>query len=227
MQILEMEQGTDEWLRARMGIPTASQFKRIVTPGGRLSTERHKYMGEMIVERVRGVPMENFENEYTERGKLLEADARRLYEMYTDYKVERVGFIRRKVSPYGDAGCSPDGIIGGPTGGIVGLLEIKCVNESDHLLSITQDAVPAKYWPQIQGSMWVTGAEWIDFVSYHPDWPPLIKRVEPDNTYQNGLTRFVPTFVEQISDGMKRLRSEGYIWEIPVEEGGEGAKSEN
>jgi hypothetical protein len=34
MIILDLEQGTPEWLQARLGIPTASNFGNIITPTG-------------------------------------------------------------------------------------------------------------------------------------------------------------------------------------------------
>ena len=37
MIILDCEQGSRAWEEARLGIPTASCFARIVTPGGKLS----------------------------------------------------------------------------------------------------------------------------------------------------------------------------------------------
>ena len=40
MIILDVEQGSRAWIEARLGIPTASEFSRIVTPGGKLSASR-------------------------------------------------------------------------------------------------------------------------------------------------------------------------------------------
>ena len=37
------EQGSAAWVEARLGIPTSSQFSRILTPGGKLSTSRDGY----------------------------------------------------------------------------------------------------------------------------------------------------------------------------------------
>ena len=55
---------------ARLGIPTASQFSRIVTPTGKLSSTRRKYMGELLEEWISGEPYQEFGgNDWTERGK--------------------------------------------------------------------------------------------------------------------------------------------------------------
>ena len=45
---LPCQQGSVEWFEARLGIPTASEFSRIVTPTGKLSASRHAYMGELL-----------------------------------------------------------------------------------------------------------------------------------------------------------------------------------
>ena len=45
---LPCQQGSVEWFEARLGIPTASEFSRIVTPTGKLSAARVTYMGELL-----------------------------------------------------------------------------------------------------------------------------------------------------------------------------------
>ena len=41
----DVEQGTQAWIELRLGIPTASQFSRIVTPSGKSSSSRDAYHG--------------------------------------------------------------------------------------------------------------------------------------------------------------------------------------
>ena len=51
MTILECAQGSAEWQAARLGIPTASCFGRILTPGGALSeVARQAYLAELLAE---------------------------------------------------------------------------------------------------------------------------------------------------------------------------------
>ena len=40
MIVLDHDQGSIEWIEARLGIPTASEFSRIITPTGKLSKLR-------------------------------------------------------------------------------------------------------------------------------------------------------------------------------------------
>ena len=43
MKEIQVEQGSNEWIAARLGLPTASNFDKIITPGGKLSTSSRKY----------------------------------------------------------------------------------------------------------------------------------------------------------------------------------------
>jgi hypothetical protein len=119
-EIIECEQNSPEWLRARMGIPTASAFSDVLAKGE--GKTRRTYMLKLAGELITGEPMESFSNAHTERGHLLEEEARDLYTLQTGADIARVGFIRN-----GRAGCSPDSLIGEEGG-----LEIK--TKLPHLL---------------------------------------------------------------------------------------------
>ncbi|MGJ4997275.1 YqaJ viral recombinase family protein [Bradyrhizobium sp. HKCCYLS3077] len=103
MQVINCEQNSAEWLRARMGIPTASQFSTVLAKGE--GETRRTYLLKLAGEIITGEPMESFSNEHTERGHRMEAEARDLYAFQTGAALERVGFIRS-----GRAGCSPDSL---------------------------------------------------------------------------------------------------------------------
>jgi hypothetical protein len=53
--------------------------------------------------------------------------------------------------------------------------------------------LPKEHQEQIQGGLWVTGRQWWDFVSFHPDFPPhlrlYVKRVQRDESFIQGLAR--------------------------------------
>ena len=107
------------WIEARLGIPTASEFSKIVTPGGKLSASRDEYIGTLLAEWALGEQDAEFQSEWAERGKLLEPEARDYYRFHRDADVATVGFVYRDDAR--SVGCSPDGIVGGD-----GLLELKC-----------------------------------------------------------------------------------------------------
>lgn len=197
MIILPGEQGSQEWIDHRLGRPTASAFKRVVTSTGRLSKQREKYVAELLAEWVTGDPWVQFETEWTERGKELEPEARRAYGFLRDVDPVSVGFC---LHDSGVAGCSPDGLVGEP-----GLLELKCPGAPRHIYYLAHQEVPSDYVAQVQGQIWVTGREWCDFMSYHPGLPPFLIRVAPDPTYQKALSLYLPDLHAELEEGRERL----------------------
>jgi predicted phage-related endonuclease len=184
IQIFTCEQGTDEWRKARAGIPTASRFSDVLAQGQ--GKTRRKYMMELLGERLTGQPMAEFSNAHTDRGHTMEDDARQLYSFDVTEPLTTVGFIRR-LSP--TAGCSPDALVGED-----GLLEIKTKLPHLQLEVLLKGEVPAEHVAQCQGALWVTGRKWLDFVSYWPGLPLFVKRVYPDTEYQDKLTAAIAVF---------------------------------
>ena len=190
MQIINIEQGTEEWHEKRRGVITGSRFKDVVTPAkGDLSKYSKKYMHELVAERM-GATVEFFSNEHMKRGNDLEDYARTAYEFIKDTKVEEVGFC---LDDSKVIGVSPDGLIGEDGG-----LEIKCPKETTHISYLEDGGLPLIYKPQVQGSMWITGRKWWDFMSYHPDLPPLIIRVQRDEEYIAKMDKGIIEFSKQM-----------------------------
>lgn len=203
MIVLDCLQGDAAWKQARLGIPTASSFGRIVTPTGRLSGQRDSYLAELLAEWALGEPVNDFDgNEWTDRGKLLEADAFEYYGIRNDCFPTNVGFIYKDESKL--VGCSPDAQVNDD-----GLVEFKCPKASTHVLYLARGECPATYWPQVQGQLWITQREWCDFMSYFPGLPPFIKRVEPDDKYQQALDKHMDTFINEMLAGRERLKELG------------------
>lgn len=173
MEIVKCEQGSEEWHQLRCGRITASNFDKVLA--GKSTSARRTYLLKKAAERITGMVEEGYSNAAMDWGVEHEPQARSMYELWTDSKVEEVGFIILN----GYVGVSPDGLVGDD-----GLIEIKCPNTSTHLDTIDRDAVPAKYLKQIQGQLWVSGRSWCDFVSFDPrikgDGCIFIKRVHRD-----------------------------------------------
>lgn len=200
IEIIECEQGTEEWFRARMGIPTASEFGTVLSPkAGKDGKTRQTYMRKLAGEILTGEPMERFSNGYTDRGHALEDEARQLYAFQTDADPECVGFIRS-----GQKGCSPDSLIGD-----AGMLEIK--TKAPHLLIdvLLADKFPAEHIPQCQGALWVAEREWIDIAVYYPGMPLFVRRAHRDEAYIATLATAVTEFNEELADLVARVRAYG------------------
>jgi len=177
--ILNHEQGTEEWLAARRGKPSASMFSKLITMTGKPSSSAIGYIDELVAEVITG-ETEHFSNSHTERGTALEPEARESYEFITDNEVLECGFI---VDPTFSYGCSPDGLVT-EKGQSVGGLEIKCPAAKTQA-SYWRDPTLAvkKYWCQIQGCMWLTGRDWWDLFTYHPKMPHVLVRVDRDDEF--------------------------------------------
>lgn len=194
IQIFDCDQGSEEWRRCRLGIPTASRFGDILAKGeGKM---RRKYLYELAGETLTGDAAESFSNAHMDRGKAMEDEARDFYAFMADAVPQRVGFIRN-----GAKGCSPDSLIGDN-----GALEIK--TKLPHLMveALVRDEFPPEHKAQCQGVLWVSEREWIDIICYWPKMPPLIKRAYRDDAFLKTLAQEVETFTNDLADLVERLQ---------------------
>lgn len=199
IEIFDCEQNSLEWRKARLGIPTASKFHTVMASGrgGGESKTRRDYLFKLLGERLTDEPMWEYNNEHMERGKEMESEARDLYEFHTDYDLTRVGFIRN-----GQAGCSPDSLIGAN-----GMLEIKTKLAHLQCEVLLYDELPSEHRAQCQGQLWVAEREWLDFVSYWPKLPLFAKRVYRDEAYIKKIAEEVDRFNCELADLVERIRA--------------------
>lgn len=198
VQIFDCEQGTPEWEAARLGIPTASEFDTVQAKGkgGGESKTRRTYLLKLAGEILTGEQMYSFNNDHMERGKVMEDEARNLYAMVTDLEPVRVGFMRR-----GNAGASPDSLIGED-----GLLEIKTKLAHLQLECILSGEVPSEHYAQCQGQLWISGRQWLDFVSYWPGLPLFVKRMNRDELYIAKLRESVDLFNNELAAMVENIK---------------------
>jgi len=202
-------QGNPEWFEIRAGKATASCFSRILTPTGLMSTQSSAYAELILAELITGGPVESWEgNRWSERGKELEPNAVHFYEMITEIETEKVGFVTN----YG-VGCSPDRFIGSD-----GLLEIKCPAPSTHVKYLLNNKIDSQYIPQVQGQLYVTGRKWCDWMSYHPEMPPVIIRVERDEEYITKLSAALNQFQRTLAEKKNLLIKMGHLTKEKTDE---------
>jgi hypothetical protein len=192
VRVIACEQGSPEWLAARLGVPSASEFDSIITPKkGDLAAAHETYIDRLIDESIRVDAKRKFQgNADTDRGHDLEPEARELYAFMHDVEPQTVGFVLRDS---GDAGCSPDSLIGNRGG-----LEIKCPDGPQHVGYLRAGTLPDKYKPQVHGNLLITGCDWWDFMSYCPGHKPLIVRVAPD-AFTGKLAVHLDFFVKKLA----------------------------
>lgn len=182
-------QGSDEWLKARLSIITASQVKSLITPTGKIANNEDSrgIVYEKVAERITCRPQERFENKHMERGNVFEPFARDLYNDKIA-PVREVGFIVRDFGKF-KIGYSPDGLVGDD-----GLIEIKVLSRTKHTKEICEDKEPKEHMMQMQTGMLVTGRKWCDFIAYYNGMKPRIVRVLPDPVLQDLIVEAVGAF---------------------------------
>lgn len=197
MQIITCAQNSEDWLRARMGVPTASQFSTVLAKGE--GKTRRTYMLKLAGEIYTGEPMESFSNDHTERGHAMEDEARDLYAFQTGAQLDRIGFIKD-----GRKGASPDSLIGDDGGA-----EIK--TKLPHLLIevLLKGEVPPEHKAQIQGTLWVAERQWWDIAIYWPKMPLFVKRMTRDEVYIQKLATEVDRFNDELDAVVAQIRACG------------------
>lgn len=191
------EQGSPQWFSARAGIPTASCFDQIITTKGEPSKQAQKYLYKLAGEAITGQPEESHTNAAMERGKVLEAEARALYEFHTGNAVEQVGIV------YSDErklwSCCPDGMMENKG------LEIKCPSMATHVSYLLGKKLPTDYFQQVHGSMFVTGFGQWDFLSYYPGLPQLLITVERDEGWCKKFEDQLVSFCNRLKEVKKEI----------------------
>lgn len=198
------EQGTQEWLRERLGKVTASRIADMMakTKSG-WGASRANYAAQLVAERLTGNLTETFQNEAMRWGTEKEPEARAAYEWTTDCSVELVGFVPHPTIAM--AGASPDGRVGTD-----GLVEIKCPGTAQHLATLLGEPIADKYIKQMQFQMACDGRQFCDWVSYDPRLPErmrlFVQRVERDSKLIFQIEHEVSEFLAEIDETISQLR---------------------
>lgn len=192
MIVIECEQGSEEWHKARAGVITASNFeecrKRMKSgPNkGDFSGKAKEYAFKLAIERLSGelLSEDKFDTFEMKRGRELEPEARLKHEQAKGILVDQTGIALTDDRKFG---ASVDGLIDDD-----GSCEYKCFIGPSSLMPIILHNDISKTIDQVQGQLWITGREWSDFVLYCPalkcvDRDLTIIRVQRDDDYIESL----------------------------------------
>lgn len=212
-----VEQGSEEWLKLRLGLVSASRFKDIMTnPRSKtelFSATSKSYMLELIAE-ILTCEQKEVSGKALEWGSNNEKNAQIEYAFEKGVTVDEIGIC---LTDDKQIGASPDGFIGDHGG-----IEIKCpYNSANHIETVVSGVMPKEHTAQVQGNMLVNGRKWWDFVSYDPRIDGkgriFIARIERDEEYIAKLQEKLTAFLIE----MKRILKEsfGIEWNgVTVEE---------
>jgi hypothetical protein len=162
----------------------------------------------LVLEQITGKVQERgFVSSAMQDGIDREAEARGEYEALTGELVENTGFVRHDSLM---VGCSLDGCVFAEDGTIRHILELKCPEPSAHLSYLRTGDIGAKYRAQILHSMWVTGAQSCDWMSYQPEFPESLRtrlvRVERDEAAIRDYEAKALAFLAEVEAECAELR---------------------
>ena len=189
IEILDIEQRSEAWYAARLGIPTASEFKSIMAKGA--GHMRRGYLTRLAAERLTGEPQSTYDNRHMARGRRDEQDALDAYAWLNEVELERVGFVRMQLAG-GWVGCSPDALVGAD-----GLVEVKCPLPARVIDTVLTGGV--EHRPQVQGGLWITGRAWCDLVLFNGELRMHVLRIERDERYIADLAEEVERFTAELA----------------------------
>lgn len=206
MILIQCEQGTAEWKKARAGVITASKFKDALDTlkNGAPSEKSLTYSAEVALERISGEPCDDtFLTWQMKRGTELEPEARFGYEAATGMLASESGVALSDDRVYGystDGLCDDDGMI-----------EVKCPSSAKVLIAMWRDQDLSAYIHQMQGGMWITGRKWCDFIMYAPQLASVgkqlfIKRVMRDEAFIEEMAAGLARFAATVDDNERILR---------------------
>ncbi len=215
MRFIECVQGSDEWLSARAGRITASEFSTAVSrltrktsdrQAGDFSAASEAYAVKVAIERISGKPYGKPPKAWEiERGHELETLARTAYELRTGNLVEEAGLCLADDGLYG---YSTDGLVdaqhyGDQITGCQGLIEIKAPADSMKVWQMWRTGDVSEYIHQMQGGMWISGAQWCDFLMIAPDLESVgrdlyVKRIHRDEAFIKVLAMELLEFQQRV-----------------------------
>jgi putative phage-type endonuclease len=204
-------QRSAEWYAARAGSLGASEVHGALarTKSGWASS-REQLLSRLAWERLTGRCVEGFKSPAMQRGIDLEPEARAAYAFFRDVGVAEVGLVRHpKIA---GTHASPDGLVGAD-----GLVELKCFEGANHLVTLLSGEFEARYVTQADWQLACTGRAWCDLAAYHPDPPPEMRlcvvRVERDEKRIAKLEDDVREFLAELDMRLSALRAKFGLWE--------------
>lgn len=195
-------QGSDEWEALRIGLLTASEMHKIITPTLKVADndKTRQHLWELLAQRITRYVEPHFYSDDMARGHDDEVEARKLYAKHFA-PVETVGFVTNDRWGF-TIGYSPDGLVGED-----GLIECKSRRQKYQVQTIADGEVPAEYMIQLQTGLLVSERQWIDFLSYSGGLPLYRYRVHADPAIQDAIIAAATAFEARLADKEREYRA--------------------
>jgi hypothetical protein len=204
--ISQHPQGSEEWLKDRLGVITASQVYDLL-PDARSKAFKYKearrsYMYQLIGEVCTGYS-EELNARALQWGKDNEDAAVAAYEFATGNEVEKIGLVYKDESKR--CGASADFKIKDKNHGG----ENKCpITPKVHIDFVLGGIIKPEYLAQVQFGLWVTGWDAWDFTSYHPRMRSKMVHfvtIERDPEMMKYFDEEIPKFIAEMDVELKKI----------------------
>lgn len=206
IDVNQVEQGSYDWLKLRLGVITASEAAKVISvprSGKKWTDTKLSYFYTLLGEVCTGEVVEVTAKPLA-WGKEHESSARTLFEFTSGVDVTDASIIYKDDSLR--CACSPDGLCSDGRG-----LELKSPYTTAVFMKFRLggfDAIKAEYMAQVQYSMWVTGKDaW-----YFANYDPRMKRegihhvlVDREQEYMNKFDDMVPEFIEKMDQSLAEI----------------------
>jgi predicted phage-related endonuclease len=204
--VIDAEQRSEAWFAARAARLTSSYAKCLFAPGKgkEEAVGKRDLRVRLALERMTGRPQEDdvFQSAAMSRGVEREPFARLAYEAATGQLVREAGFLAHNAHM---AGTSLDGYLGD----FDGIVELKCPKSATHIGYVKAKAIPSDYLPQIRHHLWISGAQWCDFVSFDDRLPEhlqlVVYRVTRDQLDIPGYEKAAIAFLKEVDALIEEL----------------------
>ena len=197
MKIDPHEQGSEGWIEARLGVPSASCAARILTPRTRKpSAQQDAYIAALVAEHFLRMPCGPDASAFMDRGSSMERDAVAEYEFANNVTTQAVGFC---TLDDGSFGCSPDRLVGSK-----GLLEVKALSAANHVAALL-GMKDEEHFAQCQAQLFVTGRAFVDRTCYSPSLPAHELRIERDEEWIEAFADELGRFTARLAEARAKI----------------------
>jgi len=203
-----VEQGSAQWLALRIGKPTSSDFHRIITPTGKLSTQSKDYAHRLVAERLLNRTLDSIDGlKWVEHGRESEEAAAKQFGFEEEVKLRRVGFI---TTDNGKIGASPDRLVDERNEAV----EIKCCSPQVHI-GLLLEGFDRKHYPQVQGQLLVGEFDCVTRYAWHAELPSVLDRTYRDEPFISKLRTALDQFTDELEEMYQRALASGAFQVAP------------
>lgn len=181
--LYDIEQGSELWLKTKLGIISSSTIRNILTPKKlelSESSTAEEYILNLAAQRIYGFVDDNFQSFDMIRGHEDEETARNIYSKNIE-EVKQCGFITNDKLGF-IVGYSPDGLVNDD-----GLIEAKSRLQKIQMKLLISQKVTDSDVLQCQFGLFVSERKWIDHISYSNGIHMIVTRIYPDVRYQEAI----------------------------------------